>query len=105
MSNLNLIVFDLFSMEHSTRVPCCTLNINNLGMRSDDLFERRVFVSLDAIFVGAADGVCAVAATVLADDEIAADTGAMVAADVVIVVWTAVKSASGICSGPVVRIQ
>lgn len=79
MSNLNLIVFDLFSMEHSTNVPCCTLNINNLGMRSDDLFERRTFVSLDVVLVDAAEGVSA--ATVA-------------------VVCAAAKSVGKFCSGP-----
>lgn len=46
MSNLNLIVFDLLSMEQLTNVPFSTFNITNFGIRSDDLFDRRVFDSL-----------------------------------------------------------
>lgn len=88
MSNLNLIVFDLFSMEHSTNEPCCTLNINNLGMRSDDLFERRTFVSLDAVLADVADAFC--------DDELSAVT--LIAVDVV--VCPLADSVGRFCSRP-----
>lgn len=94
ISNLNLIVFDLFSIEHSTNEPCCTLNINNFGIRSDDLFERRTFVSPDTVLFGATAGFC-VAATV-SDDVTAADVMAVV--DDVVCAETA--SVGRFCSGP-----
>lgn len=40
MSNLNVIVFCLCSIEQSTSVPSCTLITTNFGTRSFGLFER-----------------------------------------------------------------
>lgn len=55
ISNLNLMVFNLLSMEQSTSVPFCTLSITNLGMRSDDLFDRLDLPSDEALFEVAVD--------------------------------------------------
>lgn len=94
MSNLNLIVFDLFSMEHSTIEPFCTLRINNLGIRSDDLFERRTFESPEAGLAGAAEAFC-VAAAVFDDG-----TAAGVEDVVDVAACTVTDSVSILCSGP-----
>lgn len=64
-------------------------------MRSDDLFERRTFVSLGAVFVAATDefGAAAAAATVL-------DANRAVAIADDVVGCTVNDSACRFCSGP-----